>query len=305
MANQPQNGERNVAVPDENVPAWRPQDQPVAHDDRRRDDDWRSRRYGESDPRYAESDRRGRDDDRRGSDQGYRSRGAGRYGDDRLHQLRGRPEEPLPSAGSFEDRYREIGADDRGYASRGGYWQDRSGSEFERFPRHDGRAGHDFESERRDLRRGRDERMGYPIGAYARGDERMGYPVGSYGRLYSGNEPHIHRGTGPHRGKGPACYQRSDERIRELVCEALTDDDQIDATHIEVTVDSGEVTLSGTVEDRHAKRDAEDCACSVPGVRDVQNLLRIQDERGRSNPASGAAVGTHETAAQQNRKHRA
>ena len=49
-----------------------------------------------------------------------------------------------------------------------------------------------------------------------------------------------------HRGKGPSGYQRSDERIREIVCEVLTDDDRIDATHLEVTVKNGDFAISQT-----------------------------------------------------------
>jgi hypothetical protein len=105
---------------------------------------------------------------------------------------------------------------------------------------------------------------------------------GSYGMRGESQryrESHRHRGDGPHRGKGPVGYQRSDERLREMISESLADDDQIDASQIEVTVNNGEVTLVGTVEDRRSKRDAEECACSVSGVRDVQNQLRVKDER--------------------------
>jgi hypothetical protein len=84
---------------------------------------------------------------------------------------------------------------------------------------------------------------------------------------------------GPHRGKGPQGFQRSDERIREAVCEALTDHDDIDASNVEVTVKSGEVSLTGVVEDRTMKRLAEDCVERVPGVRDVHNQLHIRDGR--------------------------
>jgi hypothetical protein len=84
---------------------------------------------------------------------------------------------------------------------------------------------------------------------------------------------------GQHRGKGPQGFQRSDERIREAVCEALTDHDDVDATDIEVTVKNGEVALTGVVEDRYMKRLAEDCVERVSGVRDVHNQLRIRDGR--------------------------
>ena len=53
-------------------------------------------------------------------------------------------------------------------------------------------------------------------------------------------------GEGRHRGVGPKGYVRSDERIRELVCDDLMDDPWLDASRIEVAVKDGEVTLSGT-----------------------------------------------------------
>jgi hypothetical protein len=91
-----------------------------------------------------------------------------------------------------------------------------------------------------------------------------------------------------------------------MVCESLADDDQIDASQIEVTVRNGEVMLSGVVEDRRTKRNAEDCAYSVSGVRDVQNLLRVKDdERTRSNPSSATGVGNDIETQHHDRKYRA
>ena len=78
-----------------------------------------------------------------------------------------------------------------------------------------------------------------------------------------------------YRGRGPKNYQRSDERIREDVCERLEQDDYIDATDIEVRVANGIVTLTGTVEDRMTKRRTEDVVESIRGVQDVENQLRI------------------------------
>jgi HSP20 family molecular chaperone IbpA len=80
---------------------------------------------------------------------------------------------------------------------------------------------------------------------------------------------------GPYAGRGPSGYRRSDERIREDVCDRLTEDPGVDAYHIEITVHDGEVTLEGTVEDRRSKRDAEDLVDEVPGVRQVHNRLRV------------------------------
>ena len=56
----------------------------------------------------------------------------------------------------------------------------------------------------------------------------------------------------------------------------LTEDWYVDGTEITVTVDNGEVTLDGVVENRAEKRLAEDCADSVDGVTDVHNRLRIR-----------------------------
>jgi hypothetical protein len=80
---------------------------------------------------------------------------------------------------------------------------------------------------------------------------------------------------GPHIGRGPKGYQRTDERIREEISDRLMDHGGIDASGMEVTVEKGEVTLSGTVEDRRSKRLAEDVADSVRGVKDVHNRLSV------------------------------
>ncbi|HSU38216.1 MAG TPA: BON domain-containing protein, partial [Polyangiaceae bacterium] len=75
-------------------------------------------------------------------------------------------------------------------------------------------------------------------------------------------------------GKGPRGYTRSDERIREDICDRLSADDEVDASDITVTVAKTEVTLEGSVPDRHSKRRAEDIAESVTGVTEVHNRLR-------------------------------
>jgi hypothetical protein len=94
---------------------------------------------------------------------------------------------------------------------------------------------------------------------------------------------------GSHVGRGPKGYKRSDERIREDVNEELTRSPDIDAFEIEVRVENGEVTLTGMVEDRHAKRHAEDLAERTSGVTDVHNQLRVKQGIGQkiSNLISG------------------
>jgi hypothetical protein len=301
------------ALPEEPEPSWRPQDPDPPEDrDRSAGDaggdpgtDLRDARRWDSDqedaPRRAGSGWSAEPaGERRGAS--YRGCEAGRYGEDRLRELQlGARRDDRPSAGSFEDRYRELGHD-----AGIGTWTDHTGSDPWRNASHSGYRGRDFEPERHGLSGSYERRTGYTA-AHRPGDERIGDPAGSYRRPGAqGSEDaarvpgrdHVHRGTGPHRGKGPAGYQRSDERIRELVCESLTDDDEIDASHLEVSVASGEVTLSGTVDDRRSKRAAEDCAYCVPGVRDVQNRLRVRgDSAPRSNPSSGASVDPHDSSA--------
>jgi hypothetical protein len=79
---------------------------------------------------------------------------------------------------------------------------------------------------------------------------------------------------GPHVGRGPRNWRRSDQRILEEVSDRLTDDSKLDASDIEVTVAEGEVTLRGRVRDRAARRRAEDIVISVGGVTHVRNDLR-------------------------------
>src|SRR4051794_29447839 len=77
--------------------------------------------------------------------------------------------------------------------------------------------------------------------------------------------------SGGFRGRGPRGYERSSDRIREDVCEWLTDDDELDASDIEVEVERGIVILSGSVADRAQKRRAEDIAERARGGRGGRN----------------------------------
>lgn len=81
--------------------------------------------------------------------------------------------------------------------------------------------------------------------------------------------------SGPHAGRGPKSYRRSDERILDDVCERLTVNGYVNASEVEIQVAEGEVTLSGTVEDRQQKYIAEELAESVSGVRTVDNRIRV------------------------------
>lgn len=85
--------------------------------------------------------------------------------------------------------------------------------------------------------------------------------------------------AGPHAGKGPKGYRRSDERILDDACETLERHPAIDASEITVSCEGGEILLRGTVESRETKRLAEQAVEDIPGVRDVRNELRVQPLR--------------------------
>lgn len=111
---------------------------------------------------------------------------------------------------------------------------------------------------------------------------RTGGATGAMTRRYP--EP----GTG-FEGVGPKNYARSDDRIREDVCDEISDDGEIDARDIDIEVKDREVTLSGTVPERYMKHRAEDIADSCRGVRDVHNHIRVR--RRDSDEERSASAG--------------
>jgi hypothetical protein len=88
-------------------------------------------------------------------------------------------------------------------------------------------------------------------------------------------------------GRGPRGYRRSDDSIREDLCERLLAHGEIDASEVEVAVANGEVLLTGEVDSRTTKRAIEDLAYRVSGVFDVNNLLRIGLARPDREPLAG------------------
>jgi hypothetical protein len=138
-----------------------------------------------------------------------------------------------------------------------------------------------------DLRRGpsseRDERPYDPDDYFAHLQDEHGGSgsyVGPTDGSYGGSSLYgPHRGTEERRyvGKGPKNYSRSDERVREDVCEILSDG-TVDASDVEVKVDGGVVYLTGTVIDKDMKRRIEDKAEQVRGVEVVENNLRVARE---------------------------
>ena len=100
-----------------------------------------------------------------------------------------------------------------------------------------------------------------------------------------------------HRGRGPRGYERSDDRLREIICERLTDDPYIDASDVSIEVASRKVKLTGTVSDRRTKYEIEELIERSANVRDIDNQLKVANpacERellaGRSDNTDAATI---------------
>lgn len=98
------------------------------------------------------------------------------------------------------------------------------------------------------------------------------YGIGSFDGGYGGR-------TTETSGKAPKNYTRSDDRLREDVCESLARSGH-DWSDVDVQVTNGEVTLTGTVSDRSEKLHAEHLADRVRGVNEVTNQIKIKRAEG-------------------------
>ncbi len=277
MPNQNGSG-RHTTFTEENRPSWRPQDQNertaddrgTGHADRVRDEEWRSiERGGQGQSGYMAGQR-----------------------DDRSTGVMGRNTD---YGRSFDERDRDIGGDDRFYG-RGGsprFEEDqrvhhpgyRGGSSFGRMDTGYSDRGIGTYGPRQDFT---SRHGGYgPMdqGNYGQSGRQDSFGQGDFGQR---GTPNVGM-RGGHRGKGPKSFVRSDERIKERVSELLTDHDDIDASNIEVAVKNGEVTLTGTVDDRYQRRMMEDLVEGISGVRDVHMSIKLHNPSGHK-PATSSTV---------------
>lgn len=88
-----------------------------------------------------------------------------------------------------------------------------------------------------------------------------------------------------YRGRGPKGYERSDEKIKEDVSDALYRSSEVDASEIEVFVTKGIVTLKGTVNNRHQKRKAESTIENLAGVQDIFNEIHVKSLEPKMRPS--------------------
>jgi len=174
----------------------------------------------------------------------------------------------------------------------GGYGGDRDRSFQDTAPRRDssgrGFTGSDFGG----LPRDRERHEGAPAGP-SHEARHFGTVVDRGGRLGAGGAETRQGGhwawstakdRGPHWGKGPKGYTRSDAKTRDEVCDAIANQGHIDASDVEVNVESGVVILTGTVAQRHHKRALEQLVERCRGVHEVHNELRLSSNRPRTEP---------------------
>jgi len=270
----------------------------MAYRDRDRDEEFRGgaeergerSQYGRSDyeERNRGSQQFGREHETGGRSQGWQS-GRGYFGESYGSQPQSDRSQGYGSQGFGSQGYRPQGSETPG---RFGSWS--TSPEF-------GRGGYERGFEGMDRESGWG---GFPTGGgYGQTGFREGassqfgsFPTSGYSEGQYGST----RTRGRFTGRGPKNYTRSDDRIREDVSDRLEQHGEIDATEIEVRVETAEVILEGTVPDRRTKRLAEDVVEDTPGVKQVHNRLRIQGNGGESDfNRSQSGAGSQSTSGSQ------
>lgn len=197
---------------------------------------------------------------------------------------------------------REVGYLDRGWSGESGYGGRGSGEGRGMGPGYGSAGGGGYAGRHRGDYRGHqggfdEPEAGRSYGGFGGGGletptwGEVNRPGGQYAGMDETGPNRTFQGEPDHRGRGPRNWTRSDERIADDVHQRLTDDPHVDASDVDVKVENGEVTLSGLVDDRRAKRRAEDCAESVSGVRHCQNNLRVRENQNPGREADPAAYG--------------
>jgi hypothetical protein len=222
------------------------------------------------------------------------------FGDEKARQRRGHDDrEDRASRWEAPREDRDFGGyaasigsyrtDDRGYHDR--YRAERAREDGPSNGRPRFGNGHDAADEY--YRAAREQRDDYTRweasspGAEVEDGRSRGESVAPWARRERGGYWRTYEPQATYAGRGPKDYQRSDERVREEVCDCMTDDPMLDASEITVVVNKGEVILSGTVTSRDQKRRAEDVADRISGVKDVTNQLRVSREaNGHSHTAT-------------------
>ncbi|CAG2153113.1 hypothetical protein LMG31506_04747 [Cupriavidus yeoncheonensis] len=256
-------------------------------------------RYGERGQRYG-----GRDDGRYNPREGYRGGNrpdeGRRYGSDLRAGMNGgngwerAREWRDPQAWQRDDRDAErewrqstarARASDRGTADQDTYFRDlRSDTRYWTAPdddrTEDRRYGRHYSREAAQQRgwetdEYRDDDRDDDHGTLYNLGRRIGEAVGD---LFGTSERR-------ERPTGPRGYKRTDDRIRDEICERLSYAQRLDVSDVSVDVKDSVVTLSGTVDNRGQKYYIEELADATYGVSEVNNDIRVRRDAG-----SAAAV---------------
>jgi osmotically-inducible protein OsmY len=136
------------------------------------------------------------------------------------------------------------------------------------------------------------QRGGYGGPIDASGHGGTGYGSNEYGSSYGRSGS---MGQGASQRRGPKGWQRTDERLKDDICERLYHTRHIDSSEVTVDVKDGKVTLEGTVPQRGMKHALEDLIDACPGVKDIDNRVRVSPEGGGSQspmgPGTSSGVG--------------
>jgi CBS domain-containing protein len=235
----------------------------------------------------------------RGIEAERRARAIGRGYEDRPHGLEG-----LGYGRAREDRrYREHELDE----SRRAFAREQERLEIERQRRAEYYRGYEGSLEEPTRRPfGLDQERGYarpydPSFARERADydlrDREGNTFEEMGRSIRETIGEIGDRVRGALRRGPKGYKRSDESIREDICERLASRHDVDVSEVTVRVQGGDVTLEGLVATRDHKRLVEQIAEGVRGVDDVSNLLRVRPvaETTTTTPAASNGLSTPRT----------
>lgn len=264
-----------------------------------RDRDYGQQRYGQQrDQAYEQQREQGGQGWYGQGSQGYPSQGYGResYGREGYRREgQGYPGQGYSGQGQFGGGYSGGGYSESGRGQPSSWGQGSSQQSYYPSSGTFGQSERDQRErfgERRDYglhgQQGFAQGMGYGEGYYGGGSyygmpsagygSQYGYRMGQPGGSWAGGGEYgmYYRGQQQRRGRPPRSYKRSDERIHDELCEVIARESDIDASEVDVQVANGEVTLTGTVENRASKRELEDLAERVFGVNDVHNNLKAR-----------------------------
>jgi len=200
------------------------------------------------------------------------------YAERQWRESSDRAREPVRSGG-HDPAFSELRSDTRYWTEPRGDWDEdqRYGRSYSRESAL--RRGWEVDDDRNGERE--DHGVLYNLG------RRIGEAVGD---LFGTSDEHEHE-----RRAGPRGYQRSDDRIRDHLCERLTYARGVDVSDVSVDVSNGVVSLSGTVHDRTQKYYIEDIADGTYGVTEVNNDIHVRREGTGMTGAPGSTDASGNT----------